>query len=673
MLIRRLVLHNFGTYAGSQELNLQTTPQKNIILIGGKNGAGKSTLLEAIRLCLYGQFSDRLLTTRERYERYLLGRIHRNGDGGLPEKSAFVELEFDYADQDGVRTYKAKRSWERNADGGAREAFELQANGTLVQDVDAIHWQDFVKELIPTGVSDLFFFDGEKVQLLAEDESDRLTLSEAVKNLLGTDVIEKLAADVSIYRSRSVQSLAVDENAPDLAILETTVEVHRTRLGAAIQEADEASRSIETLRDAVRSLERKVQESGGAYARNRGKLEERKKQLNNRVEALESSIRERAQGLLPLALVPRLLKAVMNQLAIEQDLRFQCVLEDALSKAAKSTLAQIRRISIKKGSGTAQIGDLPEFQKILTVVKSTHKAPEWDLPMIHDLSSAHEQQIRSWANEALDVVPKELKRISGELESLYRDLQRVERELSRIPQDEVLQPIMEELRAANQRLADAVLDGVQKNSLVEQTREALEKAEANYRHGVDSIAAASQRKAMLDRAERVQLALTEFKSNMIERRLKQVEVELTQCFNDLSRKRLKRSITVNPHSFQVTIRDEHGRGVAKQELSAGEKQIYAISVLWALGRVSGRPLPIIIDTPLARLDRDHRTLLGKRYFPHVSHQVIVLSTDTEVDEEFIPLLGDTVARSYELRFDSSSQCSQAIEGYFREEPSYEAH
>ncbi len=114
-------------------------------------------------------------------------------------------------------------------------------------------------------------------------------------------------------------------------------------------------------------------------------------------------------------------------------------------------------------------------------------------------------------------------------------------------------------------------------------------------------------------------------------------------------------------------------GQFKQELSAGEKQIYAISVLWALGRVSGRPLPIIIDTPLARLDRDHRTLLGKRYFPHVSHQVIVLSTDTEVDEEFIPLLGDTVARSYELRFDSASQSSQAIEGYFKEEPSYEAH
>jgi DNA sulfur modification protein DndD len=673
MLIKKLTLHNFGTYAGSQTLNLQTTPQKNIILVGGKNGAGKSTLLEAIRLCLYGQSYDRILTTRERYERYLIGRIHRGVNGELPAKSAFIEVEFDYADQDGVRTYMAKRAWERTAEGGIRETFELQSNGTPVQDVDAIHWQDFVKELIPTGVSDLFFFDGEKVQLLAEDESDRLTLSEAVTNLLGTDIIEKLSADLSIYRSRTVQSVSADANAPDLKILESAVELHRNRLSIAIKEADEATQSIEIVREAVRNLERKVQESGGAYARNRGKLDERKRQLSVRVAALELSVQEYAQGLLPLAVAPKLLKAVIDQLTLEQDLRFQCVLDDALSKAARTTLAQLRKVSIRKGSKSIQLGDVPEFQKILSVVKSTHKTPEWDSPMIHDLSNASEKQIRSWANEALTVVPKDLKRISEELESLYREQQKVERELSRIPQEEMLRPILEKLREANQQLSDIVMVGVQKNTVVEQARAALEKAETDYRGAVDSIAASSQRRALLDRAEQVQMALAEFKSNMIERRLKEVETELSRCFNDLSRKRLSRSIAINPNSFQVTIRDDHGRAVAKQELSAGEKQIYAISVLWALGRVSGRPLPVIIDTPLARLDRDHRALLGKRYFPYVSHQVIVLSTDTEFDNDFIPLLGDNIARSYELRFNSNSQSTEVKEGYFTEASTYEAY
>jgi DNA sulfur modification protein DndD len=526
--------------------------------------------------------------------------------------------------------------------------------------------------LIPTGVSDLFFFDGEKVQLLAEDESDRLTMSEAVKNLLGTDIIEKLSADVSIYRTRAVQAIAEDSNAPDLDTLGTTVDLLRDRLSGAISEASEGAQTLEILRAEAHGLEQKIQEKGGAYAKNRGKLDERKRQLNARVELLEDLVRERAQGLLPISLAPRLLKAVLEQLSQEQDLRFQCVLEDALNKAARSTLSQLRKVALRRGSATVLFGEMPEFDRVLSIVKKTHKTPEWRVPMIHDLSSRHEEQIRSWANEAIDGLPRELTRTAEELEVLYREQQKVERDLARVPQEEAPRPFLEELREVNRRLADAAMDSIQRNNAVEQAKEALEKAENNYRRTVDSIAATSLRRSSLDKAARVQDVLAEFKNALIERKVKEIEVELTKCFNQLSRKRLQRVVNINPSSFQVTIRDEHGRAVPKHELSAGEKQIYAISVLWALGKVSGRPLPIIIDTPLARLDRDHRALLGKRYFPKASHQVIVLSTDTEIDADFVPLLGDSVAWAYELCFDSATQSTQIREGYFARVGAYEA-
>lgn len=101
-----------------------------------------------------------------------------------------------------------------------------------------------------------------------------------------------------------------------------------------------------------------------------------------------------------------------------------------------------------------------------------------------------------------------------------------------------------------------------------------------------------------------------------------------------------------------------------ERLSAGERQVFAVALLWALGRTSGRPLPVIIDTPLARLDSDHRRLLVERYLPFASHQVLVLSTDTEVDEAAFAALEPAMSHAYRLRYDHARRLTTADAGYF---------
>src|SRR5947207_9241281 len=87
MLLRRLVLENFGVFRDRNELDL--TPQiryrkrRPVILIGGKNGSGKTTLLEALRLCLYGQMALGSRVGVREYEAYLADRIHRAEGGDL--------------------------------------------------------------------------------------------------------------------------------------------------------------------------------------------------------------------------------------------------------------------------------------------------------------------------------------------------------------------------------------------------------------------------------------------------------------------------------------------------------------------------------------------------------------------------------------------------------------
>ena len=123
-------------------------------------------------------------------------------------------------------------------------------------------------------------------------------------------------------------------------------------------------------------------------------------------------------------------------------------------------------------------------------------------------------------------------------------------------------------------------------------------------------------------------------------------------------------MTIDPEDFRVSLTRWDGSELPKERLSAGEKQLFAISVLWAFARVADRALPIVIDTPLARLDRQHRDQLLREYFPHVSHQVVVLSTDTEVDAAAAATIGPYVARSYHLEHYPKLCRTQIEDGYF---------
>lgn len=124
---------------------------------------------------------------------------------------------------------------------------------------------------------------------------------------------------------------------------------------------------------------------------------------------------------------------------------------------------------------------------------------------------------------------------------------------------------------------------------------------------------------------------------------------VTDSFRYLLRKKsLVERVIIDPGDFSITLVDTAGNTVPKDRLSEGEKQIFAISVLWGLSQASARPLPAIIDTPMGRLDAEHRNQLVERYFPHASHQVIILSTDTEIECEYFERLQKHIARAYHI-------------------------
>ena len=170
------------------------------------------------------------------------------------------------------------------------------------------------------------------------------------------------------------------------------------------------------------------------------------------------------------------------------------------------------------------------------------------------------------------------------------------------------------------------------------------------------------------RASRTITLLDEFATELAKLKLIEIETKFIKSYKELNRKEdLKISISIDPQSYNVILLDNFGNNIDKNGLSAGEKQIFAIAMLDALAAISGKKLPVVIDTPLGRLDSNHRDKLVQHYFPKASEQVIILSTDTEINEQYIKQMKDSISRKYDISFDQITKTSSVTTGYFWDE------
>ncbi|PSH04042.1 MAG: DNA sulfur modification protein DndD [Acidobacteria bacterium] len=666
MILNTITLSNFGVFAGKQTIDLTPTRSKNIVLFGGKNGAGKSTLLEAIRLCLYGQSAYPELTSRPKYECYLESKIHADPNALIQPLFASVSLRFTFSEEDGSHVFDLTRLWERKSDSKVIEQFDLTRDGVPVDDVSAEYWQDFVRDLMPLGISQLFFFDGEKIQQLAEDASDQQTLAEAVKSMLGLDIIERLHVDIGIYRSRSLRAAREWRENEKLSALEDQLEAARQKLQSAVGEQHLALLKVDETKEQIAELNVEIAAQGGNFAKNRERLVLQQAKLKAEIDKHHEAIRDLAGGLLPFALVTELCSSLKKQLQVEQSQANAQAVSRSLDKIKQRLLADLKTGQLKESLARSprHVRDQVEERLLALVSSGSGKTAAKPVSPIHSLSLEESSQLQVWIDQASQI-PGRVKDSARALERFYRELHACESDLAKVPPDEVLAPLVVKLQNLHEQLgrtSSEALAGAEKVALLQQQLLEIERA---HKRLCESAAESVGVQKNLALAERMQAALSDYKNEIIRKRIGHLQEALTECFNLLARKKdALRRILVDPEGFSVTLLDKRGHCVPKSQLSAGEKQIYAISVLWALAKVSGRPLPMIIDTPLARLDSEHRQSLARFYFPLASHQTIILSTDTEIDEACFDGLRKSICKAYKLEFDQQEGGTFVRTGYF---------
>jgi len=657
MLLRTLTLDNFRTYGGRQTINLDPVERaRPIVLIGGLNGAGKTTILDALQLTLYGQRARCASRGELPYKSYLLQAIHRRAD---PAAGAGIELRFART-LDGVEhDYLVRRTWHATPS-SVSESVEVEVDGVFDQ-VLTEQWDERVDDFAPHRISNLFFFDGEKIAELAQQKNSNEVLKTAVFSLLGLELVDRLISDLAILdqKKRRDGSVAFDQGKSQALAVESgrlTTDIERT-----IQERAATLGLLDQAQAALQKVQEQFRREGGELAEQRGTLESD----GQAVEAARSRVREELRqlslGCLPLAGV--------NSLLIELAALSNSELESAQRQLVAELLNARDQDLLNKLEGSG--AEAKSLSLIASILAEDRTARE---------SSARGSRILGLTAEDVSqlghLIAAELPAQVERAQSLHRELDRLteqsvtlERKLRSIPEEGELPKLRDQREECIRRVEsiNADLEALEHRIQVLRSRHVA--VETKYlRELEEELSVAQVNDGIRRKFDRMKLAaetLAHFRARVLVSNLQRVEGAILDSFKALIRKpNLVARVRINPEDFSINLTSSDGLHLERDQLSAGESQLLAVSILWGLAKTSGIPLPVVIDTPLGRLDSEHRRNLVENYFPSASHQVILLSTDEEIKDHRLADLDPYIGRAYNLRYDSDLDRTTIHEGYF---------
>jgi DNA sulfur modification protein DndD len=651
MIFEQVVLHNFGVYRGEHRIDLDVAPERPVVLIGALNGSGKTTFLDAMRLALYGKSARCSGRELVGYPEYLASMINRDAP---PHQGAGVEFTFRARANGQDSRIRVSRTWQKRG-GGIKENLEVFRDGE--HDVVASErWVEFVEDFMPLQISDLFFFDGEKIEALADPLRSAALLRVGIHSLLGIDLVESLLRSLQQVERKRMTDTASES---DKSMLQT-IEAQRNE----IQQAHEANMlKRATLQNDIDGIDKKGASVAEEFRRLGGDLLVQRDQLiseqayyHKKKAEIEDELRVLAAGALPLMIPTKTLEVAYSKALSAR--------RNGNADLLKSE-AEARDASIEKFVGT--LGLRRDILMKLRSHLDEDRAQRYRSNAPTEAVS--EEILNQFSHEATQAMGRVAAHTLKSLSDVDEHLSAIERNLAAVPASAEVSRIQQEMDACRKERAriEATINLLDEEVAAQRVK--MERLQAQAEREAEKLGERLTRdevsRRMIDHSSRGRKVLSTFRERLLVNNLHRLEFSISNYFQRLIRKKtLVHDIAIDAESFQISVTNQAGQLVPAHRLSAGERQLLAVATLWALAHASGRYLPAVIDTPLSRLDSKHRGTLVQNYFPTASHQVILLSTDEEVVGTYLDRLHPSVGRYYLIEHDESANTSKFVDGYF---------
>jgi DNA sulfur modification protein DndD len=681
MHIERIHLRDWKSYVDVAFEFLRPTRNKNVVLIGARNGYGKTSLLEAVTLCLFGYegmphlprgtLGD-VASPEAGYDEFLTRALH-GGALAAGRNSMSVTVSFQV---DGNRI-TVMRQWHFQGNGRHKSSDEevriFEGDQPVrvgrLENKNEFYRNYIARTFIPFWLAPFFLFDGEQVQRLAnKDLSSQVRAG--IEGLLGIGTLRELQDDL---RSYALNRRGNSDRGGDATLQSLGLEVQ-----ALEAELNDTKRVIESLQP------RLVQQQ----ATRDGKLRKLRSVAGGNKATLEEQYNRKSQADSHRAILhERLVDFLQTDLALIV----------SGSSLRRDTLKQLKGEAVRENWEAGKLqgqSKLEEFTNSIDLRKIEARPPlavsqvewmkkaiaeSWDTlwypppvdcsnSYLHTAMGSRERQLAIGILERVDSLAiGDLQQLLADQESAEQDLANVEstiREMSSIATE--VERLSEEMRAAQEEETSIkrTLDEAKRKS--EGLTSQLNVKRADLERVREQLDRSQPVVEKVQKAEKIANMLGTLIEEMYPLKVSEVGTAMTTVYKKLAHKTLLDHIEIS-ENCDVSLLDRVGNDIRRFDPSAGENQIFAISLISAIAQVSEIEIPMIVDTPLARLDGAHRQNVLAHWASQVG-QVILLSSTDEVTGEYYKSIENRVCSSYHLSFEEIEDglgVTEATKGYLK--------
>lgn len=703
MRINRIELYNIGSYEGFNEFNVSSQNKEgHIIVVGGKNGAGKTTLFTAIKVCLYGHREAGYESINAFYKKNIKRLIN---DKAKAENNgnAYVVLDLDITNGQGWDNYALRREW--SLEGEAFESFTVIKNGTNLSSEEIYDFDNFMMNIIPPELFELYFFDGEQIADFFLDETGNEKIKNAFLTICGYDTFDIILKNFKRLAKNTAEETDVLSAFFEVEDKCSIVEKQKKKLEVSIQEIID---EIELEDSKLKGLEERFRVAGGLSKEEWEKLSLELKNEDRYREEKNAALKNVANEVLPYIILKAELQSLLDQMNDEQEAEKKELLKETIMTMLPEVLGSfdnnmlsenlqceiISRFSdrLADGNDTDCYLNLSkvEFRQLTVLVSRLLELKKSEITNIRreiKKSIARSQEIRGIMEqtnaaglekylddkqEALDnkirLVDKreqllvELKSVSDEVQELQQLYKKAEKDLEKMFKNESISSLTAKsvvfLEALQNRLFRTEIAKVE--SLFMQKMDQLRRKE----RFIDKIEIDDNFNIKLYKSMHLDFG-------KLSERIAAIGVEaFIKEFGNTSCDQLFSVAQVS--DFTEFVMKYTGREYIqdlmvefdKNTMSKGEKQVFIMALYWAIMQLCSNVVPFIIDTPFARIDTEHRAHITEYFFKELKGQVFIFSTNEEITNEHMNVIGDDLQAKFLIENVDNTRTSIHYNKYF---------